>query len=130
MPIHLNNKSGTQLYHRSGDTSSKKYSIFGENGVMNYAYVTTSDEERNNRGLYTTPIKKPEYLNDDIIQLDSKNHVLTLSKQVSLSQREEIDVEQSAEKVVDDAVEQHVITSKNKLCSREVYSCLYKLSVY
>jgi hypothetical protein len=82
MKIQISKKDGTKLNHRDG-AAAEKYSIFGLYKMMNYAYVTIANEERNNRGLYTESNKTPEYYTQGINQLNNKinQDVWTLSSQ-------------------------------------------------
>lgn len=59
MPIQLHNKQGATLYHRTPD--SKPYSIFGENGTMDYGYEPISNSERNKKGLFEQKIRESSY---------------------------------------------------------------------
>ncbi|CEP18060.1 hypothetical protein [Parasitella parasitica] len=61
MPIQLHSSKGSELYHRSFE-KCHKYSIFGANKTMDFAYVPVSNVERNNRGFFTAShIKDPSY---------------------------------------------------------------------
>lgn len=117
MAIHLNKKSGAPVYHRNGESSPKNYTIFGENGMMNHAYVF-SDEDSDSQGMYTMPTKTPPYFNNEINQLNTKKHVLS-SRGLVLSLQQEKPVR----KTVYDAVDRPVILSKNKLSSKKVHIC-------
>ncbi|KAI7892885.1 uncharacterized protein EV154DRAFT_167412 [Mucor mucedo] len=100
MAIHLNKKSGAPVYHRNGEASSKNYSIFGDNGMMNYAYVS-SDEDSDSQGHYTMPTKTPEYFNNE--ELKKKG---TSSSSGDYRKK-------------DTTVDRPVILSKNKLSSKK-----------
>lgn len=101
MTISLNKKSGAPVYHRNGETIPKNYSIFGDNGMMNYAYVS-SDEDSDNQGHYIMPTKTPEHVNKE----ESK-------KNISLS---------NGKKDTD----RPVMITKNKLSSKKVYRSTIK----
>lgn len=74
MPILLNNKNGTQLYHREAGNTSK-FSIFGSDHPTStsYGYVTVADIPRNNYGFFTRNDDRPEsYYKEGIVQLKTK----------------------------------------------------------
>lgn len=70
MPIQLHHKNGAEVYHRPLENTNK-FSIFGDNDKMDYAYVSISDVERNNKGFYTDiKHKDPAYYRNGLIKLD------------------------------------------------------------
>ncbi|CAO3656569.1 unnamed protein product [Mucor hiemalis] len=74
MPIQLNNKNGTQIYHREGGNTSK-FSIFGSDHPtgISYGYVEVADVPRNNYGFYTRNDDRPErYYKEGIVQLKTQ----------------------------------------------------------
>lgn len=75
MPIQLHTPKGNELYHRSPE-KTPKYSIFGVNKMMDFAYIPISNVERNNRGFFTEPQPKdPSYYRKGLIQLQNKEPI-------------------------------------------------------
>ncbi|EPB91579.1 hypothetical protein HMPREF1544_01501 [Mucor circinelloides 1006PhL] len=75
MPIQLHSQKGNELYHRSPE-KTPKYSIFGANKMMNFAYIPISNVERNNRGFFTEPQPKdPSYYRKGLIQIKNKEPI-------------------------------------------------------
>ncbi|KAL9549956.1 hypothetical protein MBANPS3_004971 [Mucor bainieri] len=75
MPIQLHSQKGNELYHRTPE-KTPKYSIFGVNKMMNFAYIPISNVERNNRGFFTEPQPKdPSYYRKGLVQLKNKEPI-------------------------------------------------------
>lgn len=127
MPVQLSKSEGNQIYHRDGDKSNnnsskaEKYSIFGAYKMMNYAYVTIANEERNNRGLYTEPtIKDAAYYNQGIAKpIAPKIHkdVWTLSQE---QEKDELTPPPTPPQHTDDVITIPNDTAVNVLKSRKV----------
>jgi hypothetical protein len=75
MPIQLHNQKGNDLYHRSPE-KLHKYSIFGANKAMNFAYIPISNVERNNRGFFAEAQQKdPSYYQKGLIKLGNAKSI-------------------------------------------------------
>lgn len=75
MPIQLHSRKGNELYHRSPE-KTHKYSIFGVNKMMDFAYIPISNVERNNRGFFTEPQQKdPSYYQKGLIKIENTKSI-------------------------------------------------------